>query len=187
VVVLVFGGLSERKGLQQLLAALCALGREDVHALLVGAADEDARRLLNGPAARRLQLGGRLHVIDRWVDDDMENMAFAAADIAWLGYSGHWRSSGVQVQSALSGLPMVACDEGLIGWLTERHQCGVVVPVQQEAAVVAALGRLASSPDLRRRMGERGREAFAQHSLENAGAVLSASLSRALGLQAAGS
>jgi glycosyltransferase involved in cell wall biosynthesis len=122
----------------------------------------------------------RLHILGGWADERNERMAFAAADIAWLGYTGHWQSSGVMVQAAHMGLPLIASDEGVIGWSTKRHGNGLAVPVRRTAAVVEALQRLASSAELRLKLGERGRRAFAAHSPDNAGEILSAALHRAL-------
>jgi glycosyltransferase involved in cell wall biosynthesis len=180
VTLLVTGGLSARKGLRHLASALRALGRSDLHALLVGKADAATREWLRSPEVADLIGRGVLHVMDRWIDDETVAASLAAADIGWLGYERHWRSSGVLVQCAQSGLPVLACDEGVIGWLTLRHQCGLAVPITQERRVASALNRLVSSSELRRQMGDRGKRAFALHTVDNAGMVLSKMLDRAL-------
>jgi glycosyltransferase involved in cell wall biosynthesis len=176
VVVLVYGSLTSRKGMQYLLPAMCALRRTDLHVLCVGVPDAEFRTLLSGSDANTLMRAGRLHLIDRWADRATEAAAFAATDIVWLGYFGHWQSSGVLVQAGRAQLPSIACDAGLIGWTTARHQCGLVVPVRQRDAVVAALEALAASPELRANLGRNGIQAFAAHTADNAGAIISDAL-----------
>jgi glycosyltransferase involved in cell wall biosynthesis len=170
--VLLFGMVGERKGVHQLIAALHSLRRPELQALIVGVVEDDARAALNSPEALELKRSGRLHLIDGWVGDETESAAFSAADIAWLGYRGHWRSSGVLVQAARAGLPLLACDDGIIGWLTRRYECGLTVPVLDHAEVVRGLERLASGPSLRRELGDRAQEAFARHSVDDAAALL---------------
>ena len=179
-IVLLFGSVGERKGVRHLIAALHALQRPDLQALIVGRVEDDARPALDSPQALELRRAGRLHLIEGWVGDDTERAAFCAADIAWLGYRGHWRSSGVFVQSARAGLPLLACDEGLIGWLTRRYGCGLAVRVLDQAEVADALDRLASSASLRQELGGRAQQAFARHSIEDAGAVLAGALEDSL-------
>lgn len=179
-IVLLFGGVAERKGVRNLITALHALKRPELQALIVGAVEDDARPALNSPEALELKRSGRLYQIEGWVGDETESAAFCAADIAWLGYRGHWRSSGVLVQSARAGLPLLACDEGIIGWLTRRYECGLAVPMLDHIEVVHALDRLASSPSLRRELGDRAQNAFARHSPDDAAAVLAGALEGSL-------
>jgi glycosyltransferase involved in cell wall biosynthesis len=176
VVVLLYGDVSLRKGLMPLLGAARVLDQQHVHVLIVGMLSEGARRVLAEADALELQANSRLHVVDGWASEASEGMAFAAADVAWLGYTAHWQSSGVMVQAARIGLPLLACEEGLIGWTTRRHWCGLTVPMSQRQAVIEALDQLTSSADLRRQLGERGRQAFAGNTIENAGEILAAAL-----------
>lgn len=185
IVVLVYGSLTLRKGMQYLLPAICALRRTDLHVLCVGVPDAEFRTLLSGSDANTLIRTGRLHLIDRWADRATEATAFAAADIVWLGYFGHLQPSGVLVQAGRAQLPSIACDTGLIGWTAARHQCGLVVSVRQQDAVSAALEHLAASPELRANLGRNGSQAFAAHTADNAGALISNALQAARGARSA--
>ena len=175
-VVLVYGQLSTRKGLTQLFRALRFSARSDIHLLAVGQADQTFATCLQSDDAGLLRRESRLHVFEGWCDQARERDAFAAADIAWLGYVGHWRSSGVLAQTGRYGLPIVACDEGLIGWTTAKYQCGLVIPISNIEAVVQALATLADSPELRKDLASNGIRAFARNSVENAGSILAGCL-----------
>ncbi len=57
-----------------------------------------------------------------------------------------------------SGLPIVATDVGGVSDALENGRAGLVVPPDDEDALVGAIERLASEPDLRRRLGVRALE-----------------------------
>ena len=88
------------------------------------------RETLQSPPALNLSRQHRLHVLEGWADEPTEAAAFSAADVVWLGYDGHWQSSGVLIQACQAGLPVLACDRGIIGWFTRKHRIGLAVPVQ---------------------------------------------------------
>jgi glycosyltransferase involved in cell wall biosynthesis len=181
VVVLVYGSLGVRKGLQYLLPAVSAANRPELRVLVAGRLDDYTARLLREPEAVALSAASRLIVHDGWVDEALQAELFAAADVMWLGYWNHWQSSGVLAQAARAGLASIACDAGLTGWMAGRAHCAEVVPVDRVDAVAAALQRLADSPPLRARLGRNGQEAFRGHSPEIAGALIAAALAQASG------
>ena len=148
-VVLVFGGLAPRKGIEQLVAALRRIDSRRFKALLVGRVHPTVGRFLDESASRKLRLEGRLVVVDEYVSREVEAQAFRAADAVWLGYSGHYTMSGVLVSAARYGLPTVACDEGSIGWLTKRYGLGEVVDPKDALSVAAAICRLDRDDTLR--------------------------------------
>jgi hypothetical protein len=82
---------------------------------------------------------GRLKIIDRFISAAEEPALFSAADIVWLGYQGHYSSSGVLCQAAATKRPVLATNEGLIGWQTSRHGLGRTVDVSKVEDVVGAL------------------------------------------------
>ena len=92
-------------------------------------------------------------------------MVFSAADVVWLGYQGHYHMSGVLVQAGVMGLPVIACEEGLIGWLTRRFGSGPVVATSSPAAIATAIAELSRNATLAQHCGENGRLAYASHNL----------------------
>lgn len=166
VVLLVYGTLTRRKGIGALLAAAAGFP-EDVHLLLAGRQYPDVEALLGSSRAAALREAGRLHELDGFLGDEDQSAAFRAADIGWLGYQGHHGMSGVLVQAAAAGLPVVACSEGLVGWLTREHGLGLAVPTDDAKEVAAAVTTLARDRELSSRFAENGRRFAAPHTPRN--------------------
>lgn len=172
-VILCFGSLTARKGVAELLrAANEPAFPAKIHLLFAGKQHDEIRSLLASDLGSSLRRRGVLHEIDHHLTQDEESLVFAASDLVWMGYVGHYQMSGVLAQSGAAGLPVIACQEGLIGWLTKRHQSGIVVPVSHAAEVAETIATLVSAPDEMERLGSNGRTAFAAHTIDNAQATL---------------
>jgi glycosyltransferase involved in cell wall biosynthesis len=157
VLILVYGALEPRKGVEELLEASgdprfpgC------VHVLLAGRQDRGIREILQGPAARRLRGLGRLIERDGYLSAEEEWESFRAADIVWLGYKNFHTMSGVMVQAAAMGLPIVASQEGLIGWTAAKHELGPVIDVGDRSAIVGAVAGLVDDRGTAERYGANG-------------------------------
>jgi glycosyltransferase involved in cell wall biosynthesis len=134
--------------------------------LLAGGVGPDLAPVLDGPDARRLRSAGRLKErlgFQTLVD---EGRLFAAADAVWMGYRGHYTMSGVLVQAAAMGLPVISCAEGLIGWWTRKYAAGEVVDPDDAPAVVNAIGRLSSDRAWRERYRANARDMARLHGPE---------------------
>ena len=149
-VLLSYGGLSKRKGIQQLLDVLsderCP---PSVVALIAGEADPQTTALLHSEAAETLRTRGRLHWLGGFLDDTGTKLVFSAADVAWLGYRDFYKSSGFLWQASLAGLPIIGCRDGLIGHLVDRHELGLTVDPNDHNEVLSAVDALMN--DHRRR------------------------------------
>lgn len=143
-VVLNFGALTPRKGIEELLAALqepdCPA---NAVVLLAGRQDDATKEIMKSASAQELIKAGRVVEINRFLDSEDENLAFSAADAVWLGYRRFYGMSGVLVQSASAARPVIATDEGLVGYLTENHKLGLTVSIKDAAAVAGAIRELA--------------------------------------------
>lgn len=153
-VVLSFGAQTARKGLAQLIAAASHSQRPTTLKLLIaGSQDRAAQAILASPAALRLQRDHRLYTISRYLTSDEMADAFAAADIAWLGYQDHSGPSAFLWQATAAGLPVVATNEGLIGYWVKRAQLGVTTNTSDPLDVARALSQaveLAPRDDVQR-------------------------------------
>lgn len=143
------GRLSRQKGFDILLRALAEL--PGVSLLLIG----------DGPDRGELErLRDELGLAERvrmtgWVDDARRYLG--SADI--LVVPSRWESFPLVICEAMFlGLPVVAADVGSIDEAVADGETGFVVPPEDESALVEALQRLLSDPDLRASMGRRGYE-----------------------------
>jgi glycosyltransferase involved in cell wall biosynthesis len=153
--VLVYGAISERKGIYELIDALAA--RADAPTLVIaGAQDMQVRAPLN----RRLaQLTTSAIVLDHFISTETESDLFSACDVVWLGYKGHYGMSGVLVQAYRSGTPLIATADGLIGWFCRNGELGPVIDDLSVDSINQAL-------DQALEWGETNPRAASEHLLE---------------------
>lgn len=138
--VLVYGAISARKGVRELITALGSAGFPlSANVLIAGRVSTEVHDLLHREEVARLVASGRLIVFDQFIEEEEEAMFFSAADIVWAGYRGHYASSGVLAQAAAAHKPLIACREGVLGWRTRRYHLGIVVNPADKAEVIAAV------------------------------------------------
>lgn len=141
--ILAYGEITHRKGIIQLLRALAHPHfPPSVDVLLAGNIASDMHHLLSEPWVRSLSTQGRLTQIDRFIIADEEPFLFAAADMVWLGYRNHYTESGTLTLAARAGRPVLACEEGLIGWQTRRHGLGEIVRPEEVSSIIAGVNAL---------------------------------------------
>lgn len=155
--------LVPRKNLAALIEACAAIGRHDLHLLLLG--DGPERPALERLAEER-GLGGR--VVFRGFVDEIEKQALLrAADIFALP-SLHEAFGLVYLEAMQAGLPVIATRPGGQEDFLEEGVSAHLVPADDPRALTTALTRLADDPVARRRMGEAARHAAAAFTLETA-------------------
>ena len=112
--------------------------------------------------------------MNKFVDAESEQMVFAASDVVWLGYRGHFAMSGVLVLAAKARRVIIATRYGLIGWHTRVKRLGITVDVEDISSVKDALIQLADPETLSNYQRKMTAE-FAEHTWENAvGRILKA-------------
>jgi glycosyltransferase involved in cell wall biosynthesis len=172
-VILVYGAITSRKGVVSLLRAITDQScPEFVSVLLAGKLADDMHVMLGETWIRALRRSKRLTVLDRFIPAEEEPNVFSAADIVWLGYQGHYTGSGVLVQAAKFGRPVIGCEDGVIGWQTRRHKMGVVVRQKDIGSVVAGIRTLIDDEGVHEKCGINGRRAFENNTLSNAKVIL---------------
>ncbi len=70
---------------------------------------------------------------------------------------------GVLIEAGMSGLPVVATSVPGVTSIVKDGETGLVVPVDDVSAMVAATARLVADPELRQRMGEAARARCTEH------------------------
>jgi len=163
-VILLYGSVSRRKGVEQLLRAVQRLDRQDVVALVAGKPDSEIEALFSSPWCRAMQESGQLLLRSGFQNDESEAKVFAAADLVWLGYvGGAYGSSGVLYQAGAAGLPVISMADGLIGWTVRKHNLGISLDTADTSAVADVIEHLQRDELAMRKFGENGRRLAERH------------------------
>jgi phosphatidylinositol alpha-mannosyltransferase len=133
--VLFLGRYDEpRKGMAVLIDALPSLVERfpDVQLLIVGRGDEDELRGKAGEFGRCLRFLGQ-------VDDAVKASALRSADVYCAPHTGGESFGIVLVEAMAAGTPVVASDLHAFRWVLRDGEAGRLVPVDDGAALAAAL------------------------------------------------
>jgi glycosyltransferase involved in cell wall biosynthesis/predicted metal-dependent phosphoesterase TrpH len=177
--VLYSGRLTREKGVDLLAETFIRAHAADprLHLLLAGGGPEEGEL--------RQRLGGRATFLG-WLGGEDLPRAYASAD-AFLFCSSTDTYGQVILEAAASGLPVVAVAEGGPAALIENRHTGLLCRADADH-LAGTLLQLASSPQLRRRLGDAGVRVARQRSWERSMGQLAAGYRRALdGAAAAGS
>lgn len=176
-VLLLFGALTERKGVFPLLEAIAELPSEDcqqICLLLVGeskvAAQIDAR-------LTRLRQTQPLQAIAHYqfVPEAVVQVYFHLADLVLAPYQRHVGMSGILLQAAAAQKPVLSSDYGLMGEMVHRYGLGLAVDSTRPAAIAegirqflqAAPGTVGDRPRMQVLAEENSAHRFAQVIFEN--------------------
>jgi glycosyltransferase involved in cell wall biosynthesis len=141
---LLFGALSERKGVRQLLDAANLLPRREAERLalvLAGNVDEPLRQVLPGYLARARSAGAQVVLLDHFIEAQQLDDLLAAADVILAPYQQHVGSSGVLVRAAVVGKPVITQSGGLLGRHVSRFGLGVTCDTGSPSELADALRR----------------------------------------------
>ncbi|WP_072801947.1 glycosyltransferase family 4 protein [Rhodococcoides yunnanense] len=144
--VLFLGRFDEpRKGMSVLLGALPALveRHHDLEILVVGRGDEEKLRRDAGALAGHLTFLGQ-------VDDDVKASAMRGADVYCAPNLGGESFGIVLVEAMASGTAVVASELDAFRRVLRDGVAGLLVPVDDSAALAAAIDSVLSSEDVRR-------------------------------------
>ncbi len=86
---------------------------------------------------------GLIELEDRKIDLDRMARALLSADAIWLCYVAHFTSSGILPIANAANRPVLASDEGLIGFRTSRDRCGISCSPRSVQAITTAMVKLA--------------------------------------------
>jgi len=181
-VVLVYGSLSARKGVKELLAAMNEnVMEKSVTVHLAGVQDPEIEKLLAQPSIHSLIAQGRIILSAGFHDSLLEYRAFVSCDFVWLGYvGGGYGSSGVLYQACSLGLPVIATEVGLIGWLVRQHGLGVTIDPTDSRGVALAITNMISSEHSQKKFREKLHSLGSGHTAEKFGNATADAIVRGL-------
>ncbi|MDR6444955.1 glycosyltransferase involved in cell wall biosynthesis [Paraburkholderia terricola] len=160
--LLVYGAITERKGIYELVHALTRL--EQAPTLIVaGEQDAGTRHFMRNHVR---SLTPPPLVLDAFISNDVERDLFSACDAVWLGYKGHYGMSGVLVQAYRFGKPVIATEDGLIGWFSRRCELGPILSDLSSASIGRAITEtLTSWPHARDAVASAREDLLSRHTL----------------------
>jgi glycosyltransferase involved in cell wall biosynthesis len=175
--ILYAGRLTREKGVDLLAESFLRAHEADprLHLLLAGGGPEEAEL--------RERLGERATFLG-WLSGEELPRAYASAD-AFLFCSSTDTYGQVILEAAASGLPIVAVAEGGPAALIENRHSGLLCRPDADH-LAGTLLQLASSPQLRRQLGEAAALAARARSWERSMAQLGVGYRRALDAASAG-
>jgi glycosyltransferase involved in cell wall biosynthesis len=144
VALVLFGFITERKGVLNVLDALYLLLPETARrtaVILAGRIDDTIRA---GVEERRERLAADgspvwLHIEDRWLAPREIAALVEQSDVVLAPYQRFVGSSGVLMWAARAGKCVLAQDYGLVGRLVADHQLGLAVDTSDVRALARAL------------------------------------------------
>lgn len=159
LVILSIGRIRKDKGINELVRAFEALveSKPNIHLLLVGRT-EDASPV-DEEILQVIRSHPRIHHLE-WQHDPAA--AYAASDI--MAFPTHREGFGnVALEASAMEIPVVASDIMGCRESVANGVSGILVPMQDVAALRNALERLIDDPQLRCRLGQQGRQRVEMH------------------------
>lgn len=127
-VVLIYGALDERKGVDKLIKGLNFVGVKNSPCLLfAGKQNEVIKEFLDCGFSKELKINNKLIELNRFLSEEEEQMCFAACDAVWLGYSSHYAMSSVLVKAAQMDKMIIGTSKGLIGFYVRNKNLGCLI------------------------------------------------------------
>jgi glycosyltransferase involved in cell wall biosynthesis len=142
------------KRLDVAIDALPRLEAGDVHLVVAGGGE-----LLDGfrSHAREAGVGDRVHFLDAVPHAELPDV-LRAANLFLLTTEPPESFGIVLIEAMACGLPVIATDYPGVAAVVDDGETGLLVDRGDAGAVASALGTLAGDPQMRERMGARGRE-----------------------------
>lgn len=144
-VFLLFGALTKRKGIDQLLEAIRLLPSslcETLCLAFIGQANAKDKSRLQSQIATVRQLKP-VQIIEHYefVSEQQVPAYFQMADVVLAIYQQHVGMSGILLLAAAAQKPVLSSDYGLMGEITRRYRLGLVVDSTQPKEIVKGLTR----------------------------------------------
>lgn len=140
-VLLLFGALTERKGVFPLLEALAELPSgccQQICLLLVGESKVAAQ--IDAQLARLRQIQPLQAIAHyQFVPEAAVQVYFHLADLVLAPYQRHVGMSGILLQAAAAQKPVLSSDYGLMGEMVRRYSLGLAVDSTRPAAIAEGI------------------------------------------------
>jgi glycosyltransferase involved in cell wall biosynthesis len=171
-ILLFIGPSDKRKGIHELLSAFEQNIAQDtdfrsrVALVVAGSVLPESRELVYASVSRFQQLypGSSIVLHDRILSDQEFVDFIQASDVVCIPYVQFVGSSGILIQAAAAGRPVLASDFGLVGELVQKYQLGVVCNTTNQHGLRLAMRQ---SLDQAAAMTPKNQEAMKQFAVQH--------------------
>lgn len=162
-VFLLFGAITSRKGVYQLLEAIALLFPEDCKKLCLLLVGESGIKADLETKIEKLSQLKPVQIIRRYefIPDEEVQTYFTMADVVLAPYQRHVGMSGILLLAAAAEKPVLSSDYGLMGEMVRRYQLGLTVDSTVPDQIAQGLSQLLQA-DLERLYDRTRMKSFAQ-------------------------
>lgn len=158
-----FGLLGARKGLAFVVRAL-TIDSTPIRIAIGGPIDDAYRSALEAEVRAMRNAGVEVELSLRHHSESEKLRLLAAARCVLLPYVGHFGSSGLLLEAAYAGTPVISHDRGLLGKLVRENRLGVSVDCKDPRELRRAILGLVGERDARRQYADALRAFADRHS-----------------------
>jgi glycosyltransferase involved in cell wall biosynthesis len=177
--ILFVGGLTERKGVHDLLTAFAKIVPERPDALLIFAGTGKEELSLRRRTVE-MALGSHVRFTGFLSHRELPLLASLAAMFVLPSHYDPWPAAVLEAMS--SSLPIITTSAvGMVPEIVRQDDNGIIVPPGNTSDLAAALGRLANNTAERRRMGERSLQLVRSWTVRDAANVFADAVEYAVG------
>lgn len=148
-IFLLFGELSDRKGVLQVLRALNLLPRDveqSIAIVLAGPVDAGSNSIY--AEIEQLQQSSQIQIAlcDRYIKGEEVQQFFELADTVLALYQKHVGMSSILLHAAAAEKPVISTNYGLMGAITQQYQLGWAINSEDLDQIARSLIRAVSQP-----------------------------------------
>jgi glycosyltransferase involved in cell wall biosynthesis len=150
-ICLLFGALTGRKGIYEMLDSLLELpSKTHEHLCIVLAGQSNSKeqqRLVTKIAEVTASCPVQVISHFEFIRESEVPTYFQMADIVLAPYQRHVGMSGILLQAAVAGKPVLSSNFGLMGEMVRKHRLGLAIDSSKPAEIATALNKLINDND----------------------------------------
>ena len=150
-IFLFFGAIAARKGIYKVIEAFKQLSPkicQEITLLIVGEIvhSQESQKIINLIAGLRDTSPIQIIFQNEYVSDTEMIKYFSLADIILAPYQKHVGMSGILLQAAVAGKPVISSNYGLMGRMMQRYELGIATDTTQPQAIATAIKNTMNYP-----------------------------------------
>ncbi len=157
-ILLFYGALDQRKGIDMLLEALALISDKSVCAIIVGTGTQKEKLI---HLASGLNIKERVVFLDWMKNEELPGLLNAADVFVYPSRSsGGWEEQFgyAMAEASACGVPVMATRSGSVEEVIIDGKGGILVEPNSPGQLAAGIGKILSDDNLRKQMGEYGRK-----------------------------